>query len=627
MTWRLFDPTGRQVFGPLDFNSDVAATTLALSGSYTLLVEGRIWTTQYEPYYGLTKFDYRFNLEKVVETAPVALTLGATIDGSVQRAGQVNRYEFNLAEAAQLYFDSLTDSGNLAWTLSGPDGYTLSRAFNGSDSAEIGGANPLLKLAPGSYTLSIAGDLDAGDDYSFRLLDIAAQSTAISMGSVVSAALAPARSTDVYHFDAVAGERFFFDRLTAGDYWNTTYRLLDPNGNQVWGGYIWPDDQDTSTFGLSGTYTLLVEGRVGNGAATNAYSFNVQQVVDSSTALTIGATTAGSIAHAGQRANYTFSLTEASRLLFDGLAPNNANPDIAWTLTGPRGVEIASRRLYHSESYELGGTSPLLDLIAGDYTLSFDVAGDVRGDFSFRLLDLGSAMPITGEAVVSGQLNPANETDIYRFDAVVGKRYYIDRQRLSPGIGSDWQTWRLFDPNGRQVLGPQNLDDIDLFEPTQAGRYTLLVEGRIWNTQYRAATDYSFKLLEITDDAYDIVPGVAFGVDRNFTAGAIGGAVVVDSLRTIEVARLGRHRPDRQRHDRDLVQGRHARRRPGRPLFYKGNGNSSQRTYSLWLNSAGYLHLSTGDNGNQTVDNGGRLDRRRPVVPRRRRARPRHRAR
>ena len=34
------------------------------------------------------------------------------------------------------------------------------------------------------------------------------------------------------------------------------------------------------------------------------------------------------------------------------------------------------------------------------------------------------------------------------------------------------------------------------------------------------------------------------------------------------------------------------------PLIYKGNGSSATRTYSLWLNSAGCLHLtSAGSSG------------------------------
>ena len=38
------------------------------------------------------------------------------------------------------------------------------------------------------------------------------------------------------------------------------------------------------------------------------------------------------------------------------------------------------------------------------------------------------------------------------------------------------------------------------------------------------------------------------------------------------------------------------------PLIFKGNGNPQQRTYSLWVNADGRVHMSTGDFGNQFVE-------------------------
>ncbi|MCB1965679.1 MAG: LamG domain-containing protein, partial [Candidatus Accumulibacter sp.] len=200
---------------------------------------------------------------------------------------------------------------------------------------------------------------------------------------------------------------------------------------------------------------------------------------------------------------------------------------------------------------------------------------------------------------VSGQLDPANETDVYTFDATAGTRYYIDRQTLSSG--ADRLTWRLFDPYGRQVFGPSNLNDVDIFTLGESGAYTLIVEGRIWQTQYGARTDYSFKLLEITDDIVDIVPGVSHGLDQFATDGQLDGALNVNGLRYAQVANNA---------DLDLTGSLtleawfrvDAYASTWQALFYKGNGNSNQRTYTLWLNSAGYLHLSTGNNSNNNIN-------------------------
>jgi len=42
-------------------------------------------------------------------------------------------------------------------------------------------------------------------------------------------------------------------------------------------------------------------------------------------------------------------------------------------------------------------------------------------------------------------------------------------------------------------------------------------------------------------------------------------------------------------------------------LFYKGDGDANNRTYSLWLNSTGYLSLTSGDGANQSVNTASQL--------------------
>ena len=598
VSWTLLDPQGRLVFGPtgLYANNDVDVTTLARSGTYTLLVEGRVWVAVN----GVASFDYSFNVQPVVDDAPLALDLGARIDGVLAVPGQTDTYTFTLGEAKALYFDALAGRP-FSWTLVGPAGVVVSRSFGASDAYEIGGTNPLLQLAAGSYTLRIDANGDTVGDYAFRLADVAAEAASIGLSTAIAGALDTARSTRFYKFEATAGERYFFDSLSySGGYSDTTYRLIAPDGTQAWGGYGWMEDRDVAAFAQTGTYWLLVEGRIDNAQTPKTFGFNIQKVSDLQATLNIGATVAATLDHVGQRAVYSFSLTEARRLLFDALAPNNNQPDFRWSLIGPRGAEVNGRQLYSSESYELGGTSPLLDLIAGDYQLIVDPINEQLGSFAFRLLDLADATPIQANTLVAGALQPANQTQAYRFDASAGVDYYIDRQQLSSGVGADWLTWRLFDNYGRQIFGPQNLNDVDLFTLPHDGVYTLIVEGRVWDTQYTPAINYSFKLLEITDDLYDIEPGVSFGVDRNFTPGKIGGAAALGGLRTLEVANSADTNQTGSMTFETWFRA-DTLSPTWQALAYKGNGNSNQRTYSLWLNSAGYLHLSTGDGGNQTI--------------------------
>ena len=59
--------------------------------------------------------------------------------------GQRQQYTFTLGTAARLYFDSVTNTSNVRWSLDGPEGNLVNnRSFNASDAQNIG--NPVLGL-------------------------------------------------------------------------------------------------------------------------------------------------------------------------------------------------------------------------------------------------------------------------------------------------------------------------------------------------------------------------------------------------------------------------------------------------------------------------------------------------
>ncbi|MBN8490904.1 MAG: LEPR-XLL domain-containing protein, partial [Burkholderiales bacterium] len=606
-SWRLYDPSGRTLFGPTGFyvDNDIATLTMPVTGSYTLLVEGRIWTVTS----GVPRFDYSFNVQPVSDRQQ-PVQVGERVDGSIQHAGQAVEHQFTLDEARRLLLDVLAPSSTtpeLRWSLTGPDGTLVSgRRWYDSESYELGGTSPVLDLAAGTYTLRVNGQGGATGDFAFRLLDLA-DAEPFALDAQVDGTLDASNSTRLYAFEATAGDRLFFDmRGLAPNNGNwVSWRMIDPSGRQVSGphGFHVNNDIEGLVAARSGTYTLVIEGRVwtvANNVPRFDYGFALNRVNDLAATLQLGATTTGSIGVAGQRITYGFSLAQASQLLFDALAPVNNNPDFRWTLRGPRGVEVDGRQLYSSESYELGGTSPLLNLIAGDYTLVIDPVGDQTGSFAFRLIDLAQATTVQVNEPVAATLDPVNQTDVYRFSGSKDKLYYVDRQQLSAG-GADWYTWRLFDEFGRQLIGPSNLNDIDLFTLPRDGSYTLLVEGRIWTPQNTGPVAYSFKLLEITDDVVDIMPGQAYGLERLPSPGVIDGALRLDSLRQVQVP----HSDDTAQTGSTTIEfwfKADSFYTTWQPLVYKGNGNGSQRSYSLWLNSAGYLHLSSGNNYNETIN-------------------------
>ncbi|MHB0961459.1 MAG: RHS repeat-associated core domain-containing protein [Pirellulaceae bacterium] len=468
--WRLLDPYGVEIFN--QGFSDVDTRILQATGNYTLLVEG---------YYHDTDIgSYTVNVQPVAPAMPQAVTLGGTVNETIAVPGEQDVYQFALASASNLYFDSLSVNGNLNWTLTGPAGTTVNqRPFTSSDwFASLQG---LLNLPAGDYTLTIDGSGDTTGDYSFRLLNLA-DAEILTPGTAVGGTLSPHNETDAYRFAATAGDRFFFDVQTSTDMGNTAWRLLDPYGVEIFNQYF--SDVDARILQATGNYTLLAEGYY-HDTGTGSYTVNVEFQGNSpptsptGTALTPGTIVSESIDTAGEQDPYAFTLASASNLYFDSLSVNG---NLNWTLTGPAGTTVNPRSFTGSDWF--ASLQGLLNLPAGDYTLTIDGSGDTTGDYSFRLLNLGDAEILTPGTAVSGTLSPHNETDAYRFAATAGDRFFFDVQ-TSTDMGNT--AWRLLDPYGVEIFN-QGFSDVDTRILQATGNYTLLVEGYYHDTDIGSYT-------------------------------------------------------------------------------------------------------------------------------------------
>ncbi len=191
-----------------------------------------------------------------------AYLLGQVAGGNRASTGQRDDWDLTLTQTTRIVFDARSDNAQLSWTLAGPRG-RVSRGFQSSDSRDFA-ANPVLELAPGTYTVSIGGNTTGS--YAFRLIDIAAAAMPIVPGTPVDALLQPGSETEVYAFDAAPGSRLFFDLLSATST-DVQWRLLSPANAQVWTSLL--GDVGPVALPVAGRYTLLVEGRR-NAAADNA---------------------------------------------------------------------------------------------------------------------------------------------------------------------------------------------------------------------------------------------------------------------------------------------------------------------------------------------------------------------
>ncbi|RUY68488.1 LEPR-XLL domain-containing protein, partial [Mesorhizobium sp. M7A.F.Ca.CA.001.09.2.1] len=471
--WRLIDPYGGQVYA--NYFNDSPTLTLPLTGTYTLLFEGQIGEN------GTLQYTFNVTSEGHVDLpAPTGtpLVLGATTTGAIDTVGEEDNYVFDVTQPTQLLFDALTNSSDLTWSLIGPQGEVATRFFTGSDGGNIGGDPTLTLKVPGTYQLRVQGSGSSVGSYSFRLLDVAT-AVPITSGTPVSGTLPSGTETALYRFDSQAGEKFFFDQQSNTGV-TVSWRLIDPFGRTVWSNWFQNGDIDVQTLAFSGSYTLAIEGYVSNASPVD-FSFAVQKVEDTTAALTVGTMVDGVIAHAGQQARYTFDLAGAARLCFDSLTND---PYLSWRLIGPRG-EVNSTPVGFSYSDGVSGT-PLLDLVAGSYTLIVDGYLDATGPYSFRLLDVATATPITLGDPVSGTLPSGNDTALYRFDAQAGDQVLLNRQALSAGS----PYWRLIDPYGGQVYANSFADSSTLTLPL-TGTYTLLFEGQI---DANGALQYTFNV-------------------------------------------------------------------------------------------------------------------------------------
>src|SRR5262249_25785818 len=150
----------------------------------------------------------------------------------------------------------------------------------------------------------------------------------------------------------------------------------------------------------------------------------------------------------------TFTLDTARVLNFDALSGFDNGGGLPWSLTGPGGAELQNAIFSFSDGSF--AQVPPIQLDAGSYELT--LTGGTTISYSFRLLDLAAATPIDVGATITGDISPAPETDMFRFDVTDTGRYFFDNQStFVPGGGT--VQLLVVDPQGFSVLSTGFLSD------------------------------------------------------------------------------------------------------------------------------------------------------------------------
>ena len=498
--YALIGPASQLVIGETALSQGTGPIQFPYSGTYTLLLSGRSTAT--------STSNYNLTVSPVTDQVSV-LTPNTPVSGVLTAGGQAALYGFTLGAATSVYFDSRTNSTGLTWTLTGPGGVPYANGVFG-----YGDDGPI-RVPAGAYTLTVRStSVDQGGAYAFNLLDLS-NGAALTPGTPVAATLDPANSAAAYTFTATAGQRFFFDASTTAS--GLRWELIDPNGATVFSDELAP--QGLLTLGAAGRYALLVTGGTYS-TGTPGYSFNVQPLTTTTAALTVGAATSGMVALPGQTNLYTFTLAAGTQVLpvalsdmLDGGAAGGRT--LTWTLTGPNGT-VATRALNASDGSNFGaGASPVLTLAAGTYTFAVSASDRQTGGYSFRLLDLRQATPMTPGIGVAGTLAPGSDARAYSFGGTAGDTLFFKQSSLSGGSA----VWRLLDPNGKQVFYAPLSSSPGQFVLPATGTYILTVEGAVAD----AATPVTYAFITAPDPASNPVP-------INGTGGAQGADLVVAGL-------------------------------------------------------------------------------------------------
>ncbi len=428
--WRLLDPSGRPLFF-VGLRQD-QQLTVGEAGTYTLLLEG---------YYAENAAPTYEFVVRSVNDGNSSLALGATIGGSVATPGQTQTYEFTLAAERRLYFDALSPASGLYWSLSGPRGAVVNRrAFAGSD-----GPNglSLLTLPAGSYRLTVDADGDTTGAYSFRLLDLA-EASPLNFATELTSRLEPFAKSDLFRFEATAGDRLLFDTSTSPAR-NAYWRLVGPNSDIIFVRYL-GSDSEVVTLAYTGTYTLMIEGYVWEGDAVD-YRFqvlpqgNVPNLPYAGAPLALDAFVTGSLATATDVTNYVFTVNTPITVHFDAQPESDHRVTLQRRDDGSGNELIINNRRFDSWDYPFSGDT-LLRLLPGEYQLS--VTG-VAGDFRFRLVNADAAPLLAVNTDIAGTSTPASASRLYRLSGNAGDEFFIQGGPVSgfqsTPYGTLWLPW------------------------------------------------------------------------------------------------------------------------------------------------------------------------------------------
>ena len=495
---RIYSPTN-QLLRNSNLSSDLSYE-LPGDGTYIVILDGSSSSTP---------VNYNFRVV-TPDDVPFALTLGTNSTATIAEPGERHVYTFNATAGQRLFYDAIVDTPeSITFSFLDPNGVNVI-GFSASVDSDRG---PITLDQTGTYQVIVQGSGDATGAYGFRLSDITDPATAPILtpntpqtGELSESGL----ETDFYTITGNAGDRFFFNPITASSS-SPDVRVYGPNNVLL-----------AQTFSLTsgfqfdlpsdGAYLVAIVGSNDSGAVT--YEFDIQQPSDTTTALNFGTPINGDITIPGDRDIYTFEGMPGQVLFYDALQDDFAS--INFEVIDPNGETVGFSRNTDSDE------GPIVLDKAGTYQLIVSGSNNTTGDYSFRVLDAATATAINYDEVVAGTLSPGLESDFYSFNGTAGQRLFFDNQGVSSDFTSRWNLYL----NEELIFSNFLLDfsgegDQEVILPAD-GQYLLRIQGED-NT---APITYSFEVItpETIIQPLPTQSEIAFG-SANFSLNEDGTAI------------------------------------------------------------------------------------------------------
>ncbi|AFZ10490.1 Rhs family protein (plasmid) [Oscillatoria nigro-viridis PCC 7112] len=417
--WTLYD-SGNNVVpgGDASQNTDMEVV-LPNSGTYTLAIRG---------YNNNTPVNYSF---KVITPDVQAGTLAfnVPVSSSIGEKGEQDVYTFTGTKGQRVFLDTLMETPNNRATLVSPSG---TKVINNSPmESDSYWRSPVILPENGTYSLTVDGDNQTTDPYSFRLVD--ASNVPVlqkDATSPTSGTLNPGRAIQFYQFTGAKGDRVYFDSqensgTAAWSLYNSNNGVLVNNVN-LSTDFEYPLEGD-------GTYYLMLRGE--NSTPVN-YQIQLITTTSPPAPMTLSAPVTSSISKLGEQDAYTFTGNVGQTLYFD---PRIGNSDITVKIYSPSGKEVLNGNT--------GTDRPPFTLTeAGTYKVTVDGLYGKTGDYSFILSDAAPLLPLG--TPLSGSL-AAKETVLYKINGTAGQQLTFAGSSASSGA-----EWVLYAP--QNLLNPES---------------------------------------------------------------------------------------------------------------------------------------------------------------------------